>query len=138
MDISKAYPAEAKINYWNRTIRLERNKSVNIREDYQLSAFLKPATLNFMTTHAVDITIPGKIILTKNGRSFEAIYDENNYTARFENVFEADSSLAKSLIRTTWGDEVNRIVLTCKKPVLMNSSEVIFRYAANVKHNKND
>ena len=26
MDISKAYPAEAKIDYWNRTIKLEKKQ----------------------------------------------------------------------------------------------------------------
>lgn len=129
LDISKAYPAEAKIKYWERTITLHRNQSVSIRENYHLSAWLKPATVNFLTDHTVNLTIPGKVILAKNGRSFEALYDKDNYSVQSENVFEADPSRSNSLVKQTWGNEVNRIIFTAKNSKLKNKSVIVFRYA---------
>ena len=40
LDISKAYPSDAKVASWKRTIRLKRNESVNIREDYKLTSII--------------------------------------------------------------------------------------------------
>ena len=129
LDIGKAYPAEAKLEYWKRTITLKRNSSVNIREDYKLSDFLEPVKLNFMTNHIVDTSVPGKIILSKDGRAFELIYDKAKYTAQSENVFESDPSRENSMIKTYWGKDISRIILIGKQSRLANTSEVIIRYA---------
>ena len=88
-----------------------------------------------MTTHAVDVGIPGKIVLTRDGRSFDLIYNKDQYTARTENVFE-DSSRINSSIKVYWGKEVNRIILTGKQTGLANSSEVIIRYSNAIIKNK--
>ena len=129
LNISKAYPAEAKLESWKRTITLKRNSSVNIKEQYKLKEYLKPVVLNFMTNHTVDITTPGKVLLTKDGRSFEMVYDKNKYTATTENVFSADTTRKNSMIKLSWGNEVSRIILTGKQTSLSNTSELVIRYA---------
>jgi hypothetical protein len=129
LDISNAYPAEAKVKTWKRTIILKRNESVNIKEHYRLSKYLAPVKLNFMTNHLVDISTPGKIVLTKGGRSFELIYDKGQYSVESENVFEVDQSRKDSRIKEYWGKDISRIILTGKQSRLINSSEVVIRYA---------
>jgi hypothetical protein len=129
LDISKAFPAKAKVETWKRTITLKRNESVNVKEEYKLLKYLKPVKLNFMTNHLVDISTPGKILLTRDGRSFELIYDKDQYSAESENVFEVDQSRKDSRIKEYWGKDISRIILTGKQSRLINSSEVVIRYA---------
>jgi hypothetical protein len=82
-----------------------------------------------MTNHLVDISTPGKIVLTKDGRSFVLIYDKVQYSAESENVFEVDQSRKDSRIKEYWGKDISRIILTGKQSRLINSSEVVIRYA---------
>jgi hypothetical protein len=129
LDISKAYPEEAKLTYWKRTITLQRSQAVIIRDNYKLRSWVRPTMLYFMTDHAVDAGTPGKILLTKNGRSFEMLYDKHKYTAAAENVFEADSSRNNSMIKISWGKDVSRIILTTKDHALSNDAAIVIRYA---------
>jgi len=65
MNIAKAYPVEAGIQSWVRTVRVNKGKesSVVVSDKYALSKPLESLTQTFMTVCRVDLTQRGKVML---------------------------------------------------------------------------
>ena len=129
MDIAKAYPKEAGIAYWNRTVSLDRSQdTVEIMDDYQLAK--APASLQqiFMTVCDIDLSVAGKIKLTTaKGKIFTLSYDASSWTVTTEKPSmegpEYSSFTAK------WDNHpIKRIVLT--NTDLKDKSTL--RYSVNV------
>ncbi|HQZ95678.1 MAG TPA: heparinase II/III family protein [Pyrinomonadaceae bacterium] len=115
MDISKAYPKEAGINFWNRTVKLDREAdTVVIVDDYSIA---KPVSLQqvFMTVCDGDISEPGKIRLTMpSGKVVVLSYDANAWAV---SALEKPSMEGPeySSFKSKWNDRtITRIVLTAK------------------------
>jgi hypothetical protein len=70
MDLADAYPKEAAIKKWQRSISLQKEKEkIILADDYELSAISDFLQHIFMTVCDVDISTPGKILLTSNSES---------------------------------------------------------------------
>ena len=115
MDIAAAYPKDAGIQTWNRTVKLNRVKNqVEISDDFTLSQ--KPTSLQqiFMTICKTDISASGKITLTTPKKAVYIIqYDPSVWTASTE--FPSTEGMEYSSFKTKWdGYQVQRIVLTGK------------------------
>ena len=113
MDIAAAYPKEAGITNWNRTVTLNRVKNqVELTDDYVLAA--KPTSLKqvFMTICEVDYSKKGRIILRGDKNAELTIkYDPSVWTVATE--FPSTEGMEYSSFKTKWnGHKVQRIVLT--------------------------
>jgi len=113
MDISNAYPKEAGINHWNRTVKLDRtNDSVEISDDYLLNKI--PASLQqvFMTVCDVDVSQPGIIKLsTSTGKMVVLTYDQNLWTVSTDRP--STEGPEYSSFTSKWNNRpIQRIILT--------------------------
>jgi hypothetical protein len=124
MDLADAYPKEAAIKKWQRSISLQKEKEkIILTDDYELSAISDSLQHIFMTVCDVDISTPGKILLNSNseGQSKEAkptrllvTYNPALWTASTE--FPSTEGMEYSSFKTKWnGSKVQRIILTSNK-----------------------
>lgn len=122
MNIAQAYPKEAGINFWNRTVKLNRStESVEINDDFSLNN-LKSLQQIFMTVCDVDLTETGKVKLkTSSGKVAVMNYDAKNWTVSIDKP--STEGAEYSSFKTKWdGREIKRIILTSKN---LNPKETI-------------
>ena len=117
MNIGGAYPKEAGINFWNRTVKLNRAlNAVEISDDFSLTA--DPASLKqiFMTVCEVDLSEAGRIKLKTPGNKIAVLsYDARVWTPSVEKPLIEGPEY--SSFATKWdGREIMRIILTAVKP----------------------
>ncbi|MFC1558480.1 heparinase II/III family protein [candidate division KSB1 bacterium] len=116
LDIAGAYPEAAEINYWKRTVKLNRGKNVEITDSYSLKNKSSELTLNLMTPCNVTIMEKGKIELRNTQSSSEPVsvqlsYDDGKLTPRVEKIFINDNRL-----KSVWGSQINRIIFQADNP----------------------
>jgi len=104
-DISKAYPAEAKVESWVRSYTLERGKRFLINDNYRLTGNKGGSTINFMTTLLCSILKPGIAQLEGDGFVLHLKYNPELMKASIENIEVTDSKLQAGI-----GDKVSRMV----------------------------
>jgi hypothetical protein len=122
MDIAGAYPAEARVKSWVRSVKLNRGREVELTETFELAATAGETTLNFLTPLVVDTTQAGRVALRggseggKPATSVHLDYDATKLAASVERVTLSDGNL-----KGTWGDHLNRLILRAKSPVLKDA-----------------
>ncbi len=121
LDIAGAYPADARVDRWERTLTLNRGKTIELLEDYALKEAIKPIRLNLMTPLGVDVSQKGRIELSDpTGRSNYAIlYDATQFYASAENIPLSDDRL-----KSAWGERLTRIILTAKQLATKGSYKI--------------
>jgi hypothetical protein len=108
MNIAKAYPKEAGLESWRRTLRLDRAQNeVILRDEYALAKPAGHITLTLMTPCRVTDEGPGKLALSGTVR---VLYD----AALKPSVEEI--KLEDSRLRGTWGERLFRILLRAENP----------------------
>ena len=136
MNLEKAYPVDAHVEAWRRTISLDRAKSeVRIEENFQVdaassqesesqSASSKMTGCQSSATQIVLMTF-GKPILASSGRillqegNAALEYDAHQLTASVEKVQMADG-----IMKTQWKDNVYRITLQRKDEKQVDGKQV--------------
>lgn len=113
MDIAASYPPEAQLNSWIRTVRLNRNKKIEITDSYTLQNTVSDITLSLMTPCNVTIKDNGIILLQNNTVSATLMYDADKLTPDIETVSTEDERL-----RPFWGSHLYRILLRSNNPPL--------------------
>ena len=116
LDISGAYPPEALLKSWLRTITLRRGEAVEIRDSYRLDEVTEPLTLTLMTHSRPEIIKPGQIRLSLTDappemRPVLIHYDGKRFSAAIEPIAISDSRL-----KSSWGEALYRIRLTSLRP----------------------
>ncbi|MCK8493485.1 heparinase II/III-family protein [Spirosoma sp. RP8] len=119
VDISQAYPTDADINHWQRTIRLNRGKNVQIDDVVNLKN-ASSITQHVMTCYPAEVGKPGELIIHYNPKGgqasdFVVSYNAKQMTPSIEKV-KLDAPEDRGII-TKWGDTIYRInfnVLTPK------------------------
>lgn len=95
LDIAGAYPEEAAVKSWKRTVTAMKS-GISITEDYELTAYRQPARL---------------MLITSDKNALQRIkYDNRQLDAAVEDI----SHLLDPLLQHIWGKEMYRIVLTVK------------------------
>ncbi len=120
LDIADAYPPEAGINQWIRTIRLNRGKDVQINDAFVLTKEVREIQLTLMTAGNVRLIEPGRINLQNaadNSSAYLQIsYDADKLTANFEEIKITDHNL-----KTVWGERITRILFRSNAPTTKDS-----------------
>lgn len=86
MDIAKAWPAEAGVQQWKRTVLLEKEQNrVVLADEFKLASAV-PLTQTFMTPCTTDIQQTGKIIFNVEGKRIELQYDAKSWEVSKETL----------------------------------------------------
>lgn len=115
MDLAAAYPKEAGMQQWERSVQLDRNKNQILLSDaYTAQQKLTSLQQVFMTIAEVDLSKPGVIVLKGNGNTqLQLDYDAKQWTASAE--LTSTEGMEYNSFKTKWdGKLVTRILLTAK------------------------
>lgn len=104
LDISSVYPAEAQIQQWLRTVKVQKGKSVEITEDFALKAYQAPTQLMLITTIEPQLTKAG--IMTLGSHTIN--YNAKQLTPEVEDL----TPLLDPTLRQMWGTHLYRIKMT--------------------------
>ena len=113
LDLARAYPAEAAVSRWTRTIRLERGRTIVLTDEFILAKAEAPAVFNFITAQNPGLETGAVILRTGGGQTARLDYDAAAFTAQTEAREITDPQLEK-----VWGDRVYRVQLQAKAAVL--------------------
>jgi hypothetical protein len=110
MNIEHAYPAEAGLKTWHRTVRFDRKKQeVEIRDRYALERATGEILLTLMTPCKAQVSATGELTLQPAG--VKVLFDGAAFHAVTEEIAIEDGHL-----RGSWGDKLYRVLLKCEKP----------------------
>ena len=115
LDIAGAYPEEAGVNTWTRTVTLNRGSDINIVDACDLKGISGDTAIYFLTPCEV-VLHDGKIDLKVSELSGDRMsgaaqihYESDKLAASIEEIIVEDRRL-----RGIWGDRLTRIVLKAK------------------------
>ncbi len=116
LDLAGAYPKEANLESWRRTIRLNRGKDVTLSDTYALGKRVPEMTLSLMTPCRVKAETPGRLLLEESNDSepraaVRVVYDKDKLTADLETIDVKDGRL-----RGVWPEQITRILLKAANP----------------------
>ncbi|WAC41290.1 heparinase II/III domain-containing protein [Pedobacter sp. SL55] len=119
MDISKSYPVEAAIAYWNREILLNRSKKqITITDKFGLNKVIKNNELNFISAIKPSLT-KGKLnFADKASLHFDA--------TKFDVVINPKIMDDDRLINA-WGSQIFQIKLIARNKLLKDNYQIIIR-----------
>ena len=130
MDIAAAYPAEAGIKQWIRTMSVEKklNRLV-VKDSYAADGALKELTQTFMTICPADIQQPGKIFFDVAGKKVLMEYDARAWEVKKEEALTHAPD--EKRLEDNWRHHtIWRLLLTCKKLSAKGNFTYTFRMAA--------
>ncbi len=120
MDISAAYPPEARLSRWLRTVTLHRGQSIEVIDDFVLKSAVNQITLSMITPCFVDKKAPGQLILSEaplaSGRvsgAGQVAFDASCLTVTCEEIHLTDERLG-----SVWGKRLTRILFRMEAPPL--------------------
>lgn len=105
LDIGKAYPKSANIEYWNRSYTLAQN-GLDIQDNFKIKGPKKANVIHFLVAQEPKIS-KGEIVLN-NGQA-KLQFDAGQFIASFDLIPQEDARLSQ-----VWGKELYRITLTAK------------------------
>ena len=109
LDIAGAYPKEAAVKWWKRTVKTGQGR-VEVTEDYCLNDFVNPSQLMLMTIVKPETNQAGLILLG----SHRLIYNASQLSVEIDDV----SDKMDDYLRNMWGSQMYRIVLTLRSQKL--------------------
>jgi hypothetical protein len=112
LDIAGAYPEEAAVKSWKRTVTVDR-KGMSVTEDYELTAQKAPTRLMLLTLAKPSLVKAGRIGLGP----CELTYAPSQLEAQVEDI----SDRLDPLLREMWGPHMYRLVLTVKSQAAKGS-----------------
>ena len=115
MDIAPAYPKDAGITSWKRSVALNSTSdSVTITDEYSLKALPTSLQQVFMTVCDVDISTPGKVIFTTAKDKHAVLtYDANSWSIATDRP-TTEGPEYSSFVEKWEKRPIIRIVLTAK------------------------
>jgi hypothetical protein len=115
LNIATAYPAEAGLKFWKRTLRFDRaNNQIELRDEYSLKKRVSQIAFTFMTPLTVNLGVPGELRFGDSpfpSGSVKLFYDARSLAPVAEEIPLKDSRL-----RSAWGEKLYRIILKAQDP----------------------
>jgi len=127
MDISGAYPKEAGIRYWNRSITLcrEQEAYIQLEEECSFATVPESLILNMVTCCPPSSTAKDQIALTApDGRQLHIEYKESHLSLKVDTIEVRDTRL-----QAAWGAVLYRMRFTLNHPTIRSSWKFTFREA---------
>ncbi len=120
LDLAGAYPRQANVKSWVRTIRLNRGKDIVVSEDYSLEKPVKEITLSLLTPCRASVQKNGQLLLqTVDGPeprpSVRVWFDSGKLKPILETIPIQDAKLG-----SVWPEQLTRILLKAEKPALQD------------------
>lgn len=117
LDISKAYPEDAGIVSWQRSVQLNRGKSVQIDDAVKLTK-AESIVQHLMTCYPAEVTKPGKLTIHYAPEGAKAMdfvirYNPAQFEVSVEKIKLGD--MEDKGVEENWGDNIRRISLKAKK-----------------------
>lgn len=118
LDIAKSYPEKAGVNSWQRTIRLNRGRNVEVKDVIALTR-ADSIVQNLMTCYPAALVKPGELVIhykLQDGaaKDFVIKYNPNQMGAAIEKI--PLTAMEDKGILDKWGDNIYRIKFTVNKP----------------------
>jgi Heparinase II/III-like protein len=112
LDLAKAYPAEAHVERWRRTLRLDRAKNqISLTDDFELTSAGREIVLTLMTPCRVTVDAPGQLTLQVEGGGAVQVAHDRALVAKVEEIPIQDARL-----RGAWGERLFRVLLRAENP----------------------
>ena len=105
LDIASAYPDSANVSRWTRTVRMDKQGSITLTDDYRLRQWEAPTRLMFIAAAEPHLE-KGRIGIANRTVSFDA--------SQLEASIEPLSNLFDPMMQSMWPNGLWRIVLTVK------------------------
>ncbi len=109
VDISKAYPVEAGVEYWVRTYTLRRKKGFTIENSYKLNKIQGQTLQHFLTSCKVREEEEGRLELSGEGFKLLLEYDPTFFESEISSINMDDDRLERA-----WPEGLQRIKLKYK------------------------
>ena len=124
-DIAGAYPAEAGVKSWQRTLEFNRENSLSLREEFSLSYREGEIAISLVTPCEVTLDAESGFSLSadKNGEDsslLTVIHEEGKFSTVVDTVNIEDAKLRKA-----WGETIYRIRLILKNNAARENSWLI-------------
>lgn len=110
LSLVKAYPEEAAVEKWERSYHLGSKDGLTIQDDFRLRETKKPNQLNFLTWAKPDTSVPGVVILEKEGTRLKMTYHADQFTPDVKVIPLTDTRLSN-----VWGEQIYRLSLNARK-----------------------
>jgi len=124
LGLAKAYPDEAAVEKWDRSYLLESKDGLIIQDEFRLSETKKLNQVNFLTWAKPDISVPGMVILEKDGTTLKMTYNDNQFTPDVKVMPLTDKRLSN-----VWGEQIYRLSLNARQMQL--SGKYVFTISNN-------
>jgi hypothetical protein len=130
LDLARAYPSEAGVESWRRTVTLDRARGqVELREAYALREVKEPLRLSLMTPLRVDAATPGEVHLRAPDDSAGAAHYVIRYDASRFRASAEEIPLGDARLRGVWGERLARVVLTGTRTEARDDYRLVVRRA---------
>lgn len=118
LDIDAAYPDEAQIDQWRRTITFQRGQAVVITDDYALASTPHRIVLSIITPSTVDLSNAGQINFGARPILGDRVAGAGtlDYDAAIFSVHTETIPIHDERLGGTWGDLLTRVVLEATQP----------------------
>jgi hypothetical protein len=114
LNIARAYPAEAGLASWRRTLRLERAANRIVIEDRYALRKAVPQIVFTLMTPCRAVVSPGEVTLAPAGSgAVRVLFERTSLRATVEEIAISDAAL-----RGVWGERLFRVQLTAAAPAL--------------------
>ena len=120
LDIAGAYPTEAAVKTWNRTV-LTMKSGIYVTEEYELRDFIAPTRLLFITTVKPEISQNARPFVRLGSHRID--YNSSQLSATIEDV----SDHLDPVLQQMWGQQMYRIILTVKSTKTKNKIKYTIR-----------
>lgn len=127
LNLAQAYPATARIKFWNRSFKFEQGKQIILVDEYELEHV--PSTLEFslMTWGAPELIKDGRIRVPAPGAKNSIGELEIQYDSRKLDVIVEPIVIEDKQLLSVWGEKVHRLKFNAPNPAQRDRIKFIFK-----------
>lgn len=120
LDISNAYPNNANVNKWYRTVSTRLHKRVTVIEEFELSSYGLPSQLVFVSPIEPVVIKDGQI----NLNNCSLLFNHNQLSPEIEDI----SSYIDPVMSRVWGQHLYRIILNVRSQKIKQTIQYYISY----------
>lgn len=122
VDISKAYPKEANVDFWNRTYTLKRGQALIIDDLYKLSKVVGENYLNFLTSCKASVIKPGTVCLKSDSTTIHILFNPQSLLPVIEEFDTNDKT-----VEVSWGKRLTHLRFNVLSQNAQNQTNLTFK-----------